>query len=421
LPPTLARSHSAHDDDVGESDARYTLNGSTVSAPADIDLGVGLESERLEGVAEVVPQVHRGKRRRRPRRRQRSRRGRQAAAAAQAQTGLGAPTRQRCVILDGPPEDEVQVMDRDEFPAVWALHSKQEECYWIASPLDLTSDRKASLELPPEVISFLQVVLSFFMRSDLLVNANLQDNVIGKVKCLAVSTFYRMQAAMEDIHSHTYTLLLEAYMPDAWLRAQHVAALPKHPALVPKTAWAQKWIDSKTASFAERLVAFACVEGIQFSASFCAIFYLRKRGYQLFGLFQSNEYIARDEGLHTDFACLVYSMLAPHNKISKERIHQIIREAVDAELTFVVEALRVALVGMNATTMSTYVRFCADRLAVALTGEKVYSVANPYDFMEPISLEGKNNMFERRITDYSHVGKKHGDKQFIIDYSLLDE
>jgi ribonucleotide reductase beta subunit family protein with ferritin-like domain len=247
---------------------------------------------------------------------------------------------------------------------------------------------------------FIKNVLAFFAASDGIVNENLAQRFCSEVQIAEARCFYGFQMAMENIHSETYSLLIDTYIKDSDEKTRLFDAIEQIPCVKRKAEWALKWIDS-TASFAERIVAFAAVEGIFFSGSFCAIFWLKKRGLMP-GLSHSNELISRDEGLHCDFACLLYSMLA--TKLSDDAILRIICDAVDIETEFVTESIPVALIGMNAALMTQYIQFCADRLLGALGVARHYKVTNPFEWMEMISIEGKTNFFEKRVSEYSKSG-----------------
>ena len=266
--------------------------------------------------------------------------------------------------------------------------------------MDLTSDMKHWEGLTDDERHFVKHVLAFFAASDGIVLENLAGRLMTEVQIPEARAFYGFQIAIENIHSEMYSLLIDTYVKDPREKAGLFNAIETVPAVQRKAEWALRWIGSAE-SFAERIVAFACVEGIFFSGSFCAIFWLKKRGLMP-GLTFSNELISRDEGLHTDFACLMYSYL--QNKLSTERIHEIVLDAVNIEKDFVCEALPCALVGMNSGLMREYIDFVADRLLVALGEEKVSNVGNPFDFMEQISLQGKTNFFEKRVGDYQKSG-----------------
>jgi ribonucleoside-diphosphate reductase subunit M2 len=261
---------------------------------------------------------------------------------------------------------------------------------------------------------FVSHILAFFAASDGIVNENLAMNFSNEVQIPEVRCFYGFQIAIENIHSEMYSLLIDEYIRDPEEKRRLFNAIETVPCVTRKAEWALRWCNKEVASFAERLVAFAVVEGIFFSGSFCAIFWLKKRGLMP-GLAYSNELISRDEGLHCDFACMLYRNLV--NKLSTERIHQIVCDAVFIEKTFVTEALPVELIGMNARLMCQYIEFCADRLLVELGVEKVFNAANPFDWMDMLSLSGKTNFFEKRVSEYAKagVGVAKEDQVFSLD------
>ena len=284
-------------------------------------------------------------------------------------------------------------------PQVWEFYKKAEASFWTAEEIDLSQDQKDWNGLTDNERHFIKHVLAFFAASDGIVNENLAVNFMQEVQMPEARCFYGFQIMMENIHSETYSLLIDTYIKDPKEKDYLFNALETVPAVQKKGEWALKWINSE--SFAERLIAFAAVEGIFFSGSFCSIFWLKKRGLMP-GLTFSNELISRDEGLHCDFACLLYSFL--ENKLSIERVQFIIADAVRIEQEFVTEALPVSLIGMNARTMSQYIEFVADRLLVSLGCPKLYNATNPFDFMEMISVQGKTNFFEKRVAEYQKAG-----------------
>lgn len=288
-----------------------------------------------------------------------------------------------------------------QYPELWSMYKKAEASFWTVEEVDLASDKKDWEKLSDDEKHFIKHILAFFAASDGIVNENLAMNFCQEVQVPEARAFYSFQIFMEQIHSEMYSLLIDVYVTDAAEKARLFQAIETVPCVQKKATWALKWFDRERASFAERLVAFAAVEGIFFSASFCAIYWLKSRNL-LRGLGFSNEMIARDEGLHCDFACLLYSHL--HHKLSEARVHEIVREAVEYETEFVRDALPVELIGMNSGEMSLYVQFCADRLAVALGCSKIYNTANPFEWMNMISLEGKSNFFEKRVGEYAKAG-----------------
>ena len=282
---------------------------------------------------------------------------------------------------------------------VWQMYKKAEASFWTAEEIDLSQDLKDWENLNDGERHFISHVLAFFAASDGIVNENLAVNFMNEVQIPEARCFYGFQIMMENIHSETYSLLIDTYVKKQSEKDHLFNALETVPAVGKKGAWALKWIDSE--KFAERLIAFAAVEGIFFSGSFCSIFWMKKRGLMP-GLTFSNELISRDEGLHCDFACLLYRML--NNKLPEERVQEIIRDAVSIEQEFVTDALPVDLIGMNAKLMSQYIEFVADRLLGELGCKKVYNSTNPFDFMEMISLQGKTNFFEKRVGEYQKAG-----------------
>jgi len=284
--------------------------------------------------------------------------------------------------------------------SIWEMYKKHVASFWTAEEIDLSDDRRDWDKLTDDERHFIKHVLAFFAASDGIVLENLVENFMSEVQLPEARCFYAFQSAMENIHSETYSLLIDTYIKDTQEKERLFNAMDTLPAITKKAQWALTWI-SKDAPFAQRLVAFAAVEGIFFSGSFCSIFWLKKRGLMP-GLTFSNELISRDEGLHTDFACLVYRQLV--NQLEESMVHKIIREAVECERYFVTEALPVSLIGMNATLMGQYIEFCADRLLHELGCEKLYNVENPFDWMEMISLQGKTNFFEKRVGEYQKSG-----------------
>lgn len=286
-----------------------------------------------------------------------------------------------------------------KYPEIWQMYKKHEASFWTAEEIDLSPDLKDWERLTNDERHFVKHVLAFFAASDGIVNENLAVNFMREVQLPEARCFYGFQIMIENIHSETYSLLIDTYIKDTAEKNRLFRAIDTVPCVQKKAEWALRWINN--GSFAERLVAFAAVEGIFFSGSFCSIFWLKKRGLMP-GLSFSNELISRDEGLHCDFACLLYSML--ETKLSPERVREIITDAVKNEHEFVTDALPVSLIGMNSKLMCQYIEFVADRLLVALGQPKVYNVTNPFDFMETISLQGKTNFFEKRVAEYQKAG-----------------
>lgn len=284
---------------------------------------------------------------------------------------------------------------------VWNMYKQAEASFWTAEELDLAHDLKDWEKLSDNERHFVSRVLAFFAASDGIVNENLALNFSNEIQIPEARCFYGFQIAIENIHSEVYSLLIDTYIKDQQEKSNLFNAIDTIPAVMKKAHWALRWTDKKNATFAERIIAFAAVEGIFFSGSFCAIFWLKKRGLMP-GLSFSNELISRDEGLHCDFACLIYTML--ENKLTQSRVQEIIRTAVDCEKEFVTDALPVSLIGMNAGQMSQYIEFVADRLMVALGYPKFYNATNPFDWMDMISLQGKTNFFEKRVGEYAKAG-----------------
>ena len=286
-----------------------------------------------------------------------------------------------------------------KYPEIWEMYKKSEASFWTAEEIDLSDDQKHWDNLNSGERHFISHILAFFSASDGIVNENLAVNFMSEVQLPEARCFYGFQIMMENIHAETYALLIDTYIKDPEEKDHLFHAIDTVPAVKRKAEWALRWIDN--GSFAERLVAFAAVEGIFFSGSFCSIFWLKKRGLMP-GLTFSNELISRDEGMHCEFACLLYSML--ENKLPEEQVHGIIRDAVEIEKEFVTDALPVNLIGMNAKLMQQYIEFVADRWISELGYKKIYHATNPFDFMEMISLQGKTNFFEKRVGDYQKSG-----------------
>ncbi|MFI5138553.1 MAG: ribonucleoside-diphosphate reductase small subunit [Sphingobacteriales bacterium] len=299
-----------------------------------------------------------------------------------------------------------------KYPAIWEMYKKCEASFWTAEEIDLSDDLKHWENMNPGEKHFVSHVLAFFAASDGIVNENLAVNFMKEVQLPEARCFYGFQIMMENIHSETYALLIDTYIKDPAEKDRLFHAIDTVPCVGKKAQWALRWINNGT--FAERLVAFAAVEGIFFSGSFCSIFWLKKRGLMP-GLTFSNELISRDEGMHCEFACLLYKML--ENKLSNEAVTAIITDAVEIEKEFILDALPVNLIGMNAKLMSQYIEFVADRWLGELGYDKVYGASNPFDFMEMISLQGKTNFFEKRVGDYQKSGvlNSQESKSFSLD------
>ncbi|MGG8496227.1 ribonucleotide-diphosphate reductase subunit beta [Tenacibaculum sp. TC6] len=288
---------------------------------------------------------------------------------------------------------------------LWEWYKKQQACFWTAEEIDLHSDLNDwNTKLTDDERYFIKHILAFFAASDGIVNENLAENFVNEVQYSEAKFFYGFQIMMENIHSETYSLLIDTYIKNEEEKNRLFKAIEVFPAIKKKADWALKWIESD--SFAERLIAFAAVEGIFFSGSFCSIFWLKKRGL-LPGLTFSNELISRDEGMHCDFAVHLHNNHLV-NKVPKERITEIIVSALDIEREFITESLPVSLIGMNAKLMTQYLEYVTDRLLQEFGCEKVYQSTNPFDFMEMISLEGKTNFFEKRVSEYQKAGVKSG-------------
>lgn len=302
------------------------------------------------------------------------------------------------------------IQDKD----IWAMYKKQEDSFWRVEEIDFTKDYDDWLKLSDNEQYFIKMILAFFAASDGIVLENLGMRFMSEVQLSEARAFYGFQIMMENIHSITYSTMIETYIKDKEEKMSLFKAMENFECIKKKADWALKWIHDKRSSFATRLVAFACVEGIFFSGAFCSIYWLKKRGL-MHGLTFSNELISRDEALHTEFAVLLHSKL--QSKCSKKRIHEIIKEAVEIEKEFICEALPCRLIGMNASLMSQYIEFVADRLAVQLGTTKIYNTGNPFDFMELISVDRKTNFFENRVDQYSLVSDtKKEDINFDMEF-----
>jgi len=297
---------------------------------------------------------------------------------------------------------------------IWNMYQKQVDCFWRPEEIDLSTDLTHWNALNKDEQFFISMILAFFAASDGIVLENLAQRFMTDVQVSEARAFYGFQIAMENIHSHTYSNLIETYIKDKGEKHKLFNAIANYPCIKKKSDWAQKWIHDNRSSFATRLVAFACVEGIFFSGAFCSIFWLKKRGLMP-GLTFSNELISRDEALHCEFAVLLYNKLL--KKMDKSRIHEIIKEAVEIETEFICHALPCKLIGMNSELMTQYIKFVADRLCVQLGYKKIYNVVNPFDFMELISLDSKCNFFEKRVSEYALANKS----QRIEAFDFTDE
>lgn len=281
------------------------------------------------------------------------------------------------------------------------MYKKAEASFWTAEEIDLGNDWRDWEKLNSKERHFISHVLAFFAASDGIVNENLALNFNNEIQVPEARCFYGFQVGIENIHSEVYSLLIDTYIKDPIEKTHLLNAIETVPCVGKKASWALKWCNRNNASFAERIIGFAAVEGIFFSGSFCSIFWLKKRGLMP-GLSFSNELISRDEGLHCDFACLIYSKLVNH--LPEARVREIIDSAVNIETEFIRDALPVELIGMNSKLMTQYIQFCADRLLVALGYDKMYRVLNPFDWMDMISLQGKTNFFEKKVSEYAKNG-----------------
>ena len=310
------------------------------------------------------------------------------------------------------PDDNRFVMFPIKHNDIWEMYKKQVDCFWRAEEIDLSKDSTHWETLNADEKHFISMILAFFAASDGIVLENLAQRFMSEIQVAEARAFYGFQIAMENIHSHTYSLLIETYIKDKEEKSRLFNAIEHFPCIKKKSDWAQKWIHDNRSSFATRLVAFACVEGIFFSGAFCSIYWLKKRGLMP-GLTFSNELISRDEALHCEFAILLYSKLL--KKIDKVRIHELIKEAVDIETEFICEALPCRLIGMNSEMMSQYIRFVADRLCVQLGYKKIYNVTNCFPWMTLISLESKTNFFEKKSDAYALANKTGLNEAFSLN------
>ena len=309
-------------------------------------------------------------------------------------------------------DDDRFVMFPLKYDDVWSMYKKQVDCFWRAEEVDLSKDMIHWQKLNDDEKYFIKHILAFFAASDGIVLENLGMRFMSEVQVSEIRAFYGFQIAMENIHSEMYSLLIDTYVKNPTEKSKLFKAIENYPCIKKKADWAVKWIQDKRSSFATRLLAFACVEGIFFSGAFCSIYWLKKRGLMP-GLTFSNELISRDEALHTEFAVLLFNKLT--KKPSKKKITEIIKEAVEIEKEFICEALPCRLISMNSKLMSQYIEFVADRLACQLGCDKIYSATNPFDFMELISVEGKTNFFEKRVGEYALANKERADDVFDLD------
>ena len=300
-------------------------------------------------------------------------------------------------------EEQRYVIFPIKYDKVWEMYKKAEANFWTAEELDLSKDLKDfNTKMNDNERFFIENVLAFFAASDGIVNENLGERFYNEVQIQEAKFFYGFQIAVENIHSETYSLLIDTYVKDLPKKDKLLNAIDTIPSVKKKADWAMKWINDQSSTFGTRVIAFAAVEGIFFSGSFCSIFWLKQRGLMP-GLCHSNELISRDEGLHTEFAILIYSMLK--NKPSKEIILDIIKEAVELEKEFITESLPCNLIGMNMDLMKQYIEYIADRLLLMLGLDKIYFKENPFEWMELISGQGKTNFFEKRVGEYANVAK----------------
>jgi ribonucleoside-diphosphate reductase subunit M2 len=310
------------------------------------------------------------------------------------------------------PDDNRFVMFPIKFDDIWKMYKKQMDCFWRAEEIDLSKDLTHWESLNGDEKHFISMILAFFAASDGIVLENLASRFMNEVQISEARAFYGFQIMMENVHSETYSLLIESYIKNKEEKTKLFNAITNFPCIKKKSDWAQKWIHDNRSSFSTRLVAFACVEGIFFSGAFCSIYWLKKRGLMP-GLTFSNELISRDEALHTEFAILLYSKL--NKKTEKYRVYEIIKEAVEIETEFICQALPCKLIGMNSEMMIQYIKFVADRLILQIGYKKIYNVTNPFPWMELISLEGKTNFFERHVSEYSLANKDTNDAFEISD------
>mgnify|MGYP001158098442 CR=1 FL=1 len=314
-------------------------------------------------------------------------------------------------------EEKRYVIFPIKYDDIWKMYKKAEANFWTAEELDLSKDLNDFHEkMNEDERYFVENVLAFFAASDGIVNENLVERFCNEVQLLEAKFFYGFQIAVENIHSETYSLLIDTYIKDLTLKTKLLNAVETIPSVKKKADWALKWIGDKS-DFSKRVIAFACVEGIFFSGAFCSIFWLKKRGLMP-GLCHSNELISRDEGLHTEFAVLIHHTL--QNKCSDDDIYSIVKEAVMIEKEFITESLPCRLIGMNNKLMLQYIEYVADRLLLMLGLDKIYNVGNPFDWMELISIQGKTNFFEKRVGEYSNVSNPNANNE-IVDNFDLDE
>ncbi len=307
------------------------------------------------------------------------------------------------------PDDKRFVMFPIEHDDIWKMYLKQVDCFWRPEEIDLSKDLNDWDKLEYDEKYFISMILAFFAASDGIVLENLASRFMREIQVSEARAFYGFQIAMENIHSHTYSLLIDTYIKDKEEKHKYFNAIQCYPCIKKKSDWAQKWINDSSSGFETRLIAFACIEGIFFSGAFCSIFWLKKRGLMP-GLTFSNELISRDEALHCEFAVLLYDKL--QNKMPVERFNELVREAVAIETEFICDALPCRLIGMNSQMMTQYIQFVADRLCLQLGYNKIYNVGNPFSWMELISLESKCNFFEKTVSDYALATKTGQNEAF---------
>jgi len=330
--------------------------------------------------------------------------------AVEAAIDVALPTALAVEPLLDPNEDRFVIFPI-RYPDIWAKYKQHMSVFWTPEEIDLSKDMGHWEQLNDSERHFIKHILGFFAGADGIVMENLASRFTREVQIPEAKFFYTCQNLLEAVHSETYSLLIDTYITDPVEKSDLLRATKTIPCVEKKAKWAMDWIESPDADFATRLIGFAAVEGIFFSGSFCAIFWLKQLGIMP-GLTLSNEFIARDEGIHTDFACLLYSKIV--NRLTKQKAHKIIREAVKIEKQFITKALPCELIGMNAELMKQYIEFVADRLSLQLGYPKIYSATNPFDFMERISLENKDNFFEKRVSTYAKgsVGKERSEMTF---------
>jgi len=306
-----------------------------------------------------------------------------------------------------------------KFKNIWQKYKEMQAANWTAEEVDFSNDVSHYNKLNKDERHFVKMILAFFAASDTIVNMNLAENFTREVQIREAIVAYEFQTAIENVHSECYSLMIDIIIKDSIEKDKCFNAIREYQCIREKAEWALKWIEAKHIPFAQRLIAFAIVEGVFFSGSFCAIFWLKKRNIMP-GLCMSNELIARDEGMHTDFACLLYSYI--NKKISVETVHSMFEEAIEIERKFICESLPCSLLGMNNELMHQYIRYCADHLLVKLGYPKIWKCTNPFDFMESLSLEGKTNFFEARPTQYqnSHVLNKGKNSNSIDSFQMTE-